>query len=320
MSPSCFQRWKDYCHYRSKGAVSKWHSSVCLSRLCFERDKMVKLNAHPEPVRRPVARMPDSEDMLLLKPTSTTDFTPPFDLIGDLHGCCDELESLLLALGYEPDERAGYRHPEGRRIVFLGDLVDRGPRILDTLRLVMAMVHGGTALCVLGNHDEKLLRSLRGNKVRVAHGLECTLAEIDALPSETQAAFKEELKDFLEVLPTYLILDEGRLVVAHGGMKESLQGLNNSEARHFALYGDNTGEHDENGYPIRRDWGAEYTGKAMVVYGHVVVQEARWVNGTIDLDTGCVFGGKLTALRYPEKDLVSIPAAKVYWASANIQV
>ena len=92
--------------------------------------------------------------------TDRCDDRGPFDIIGDVHGCTDELEALLRRLGYgvEPAERDGeasYRviPPAGRKAVFVGDLVDRGPRITDTLRLVMAMVEDGAALCVLGNHE-----------------------------------------------------------------------------------------------------------------------------------------------------------------------
>ncbi|HEV2845339.1 MAG TPA: AAA family ATPase, partial [Thermoanaerobaculia bacterium] len=96
----------------------------------------------------------------------------PFDIIGDIHGCADELEELLTTLGYAPDESGVWLHPEGRRAIFLGDLVDRGPRVPDVLRIVMGMVRAGAALCGPGNHDDKLRKWLEGRKVTVAHGLE----------------------------------------------------------------------------------------------------------------------------------------------------
>ena len=105
-----------------------------------------------------------------------------------------------------------------------------------------------------------------------------------------------------------LCLDDGKLVVAHAGMKEEMQGRGSGKVRDFALYGETTGETDEFGLPVRYNWAAEYRGKAMVVYGHTPVPEPEWLNRTINIDTGCVFGGKLTALRYPEKELVSVPA------------
>ena len=87
--------------------------------------------------------------------------------------------------------------------------------------------------------------------------------------------------------------------------------------RSFALYGETTGETDEFGLPIRYSWAAEYRGKAMVVYGHTPVPEPTWLNHTINIDTGCVYGGRLTALRYPEKELVSVPAAQTYYVAVK---
>ncbi|MEH1939472.1 MAG: polynucleotide kinase-phosphatase [Nostoc sp.] len=262
----------------------------------------------------------------------------PFDIIGDIHGCCDELEALLQQLGYQissspptspappappaspaspapsapPWDYPTYQHPQGRRAVFLGDLVDRGPRILDTVKLVRNMVAAGTAFCVPGNHENKLLRKLRGKNVRVNHGLEQTLAEIEALPDEVREPFSKELQMFLDSLISHYLLDDGRLVVAHAGMKQEMQGRGSGAVREFALYGESTGEIDEFGLPVRYNWAGEYRGEPMVVYGHTPVPEAEWLNNTIDIDTGCVFGGKLTALRYPEKELVSVPATRVY--------
>lgn len=174
------------------------------------------------------------------------------------------------------------------------------------------MVDAGTALCVPGNHENKLLRKLRGKNVRVNHGLEQTLTEIEALPDEVREPFTTELQKFLDSLISHYLLDNGRLVVAHAGMKQEMQGRGSGAVREFALYGESTGEIDEFGLPVRYNWAGEYRGEAMVVYGHTPVPEAEWLNNTIDIDTGCVFGGKLTALRYPEKELVSIPAARVY--------
>jgi protein phosphatase len=96
-----------------------------------------------------------------------------------------------------------------------------------------------------------------------------------------------------------------------------MQGRGSGAVRSFCLYGETTGEIDEFGLPVRHNWAMEYRGKAKVVYGHTPVPEAEWLNNTIDIDTGCVFGGKLTALRYPEEELVQVPAAKVYCEPAR---
>lgn len=251
----------------------------------------------------------------------------PFDIIGDVHGCCDELESLLNKLGYEATlaitEESSfwsgpvYRHPEGRKAVFLGDLVDRGERILDSLKLARNMVVSGTALCVPGNHENKLWRFLKGNKVSINHGLEKTIAEIESISPEVRESSKQEIMEFLDSLVSHYLLDDGRLVVAHGGMKAEYQGRGSNQVRQFALYGESTGEIDEFGLPVRYPWAAEYRGKAMVVYGHTPIPQPEWLNNTIDIDTGCVFGGSLTALRYPEKELVSVAAARVYCESTR---
>jgi protein phosphatase len=237
----------------------------------------------------------------------------PFDIIGDIHGCCDELEALLQTLGYVKDESSqAYGHPQGRKAVFLGDLVDRGPRILDTLELVQNMMTAGTALCVAGNHENKLLRKLRGKDVKVNHGLEQTLAEIELLPDAVRESSTRNLRSFLDSLISHYVLDDGRLVVAHAGMKQAFQGRGSAQVREFALYGETTGEIDAFGLPVRYPWAAEYRGDAMVIYGHTPVPEPEWLNHTLNIDTGCVFGGKLTALRYPEKALVSVAAARTY--------
>lgn len=240
----------------------------------------------------------------------------PFDIIGDLHGCADELEELLGKLGYQPTS-AGYSHAGGRKAVFLGDLVDRGPRVLDTLRIVQGMVAAGAALCVPGNHDVKFLRKLLGKQVHVTHGLEQTLAELDALPPDERAQRTQDLISFLDSLVSHYVLDGGRLVVAHAGMKAEYQGRASGRVREFALYGETTGESDEFGLPVRHNWAAEYRGQAMVVYGHTPVPEPEWINHTVNIDTGCVFGGKLTALRYPEREFVSVPAAREYAVSVK---
>jgi len=237
----------------------------------------------------------------------------PFDIIGDVHGCFDELEILLRELGFQrtangAGSNSEVRHPQGREVVFLGDLVDRGPKIPQVLRLVMEMVASGVALCVPGNHDMKLLRKLRGRDVQITHGLAESLAQLDNEPPE----FKQEVSKFLDDLVSHYVLDEGKLVIAHAGMKEEMQGRGSGKVRDFALYGETTGETDEFGLPVRYNWAAEYRGKAMVVYGHTPVPEPEWLNRTINIDTGCVFGGRLTALRYPEKELISVPALQTY--------
>ncbi len=235
----------------------------------------------------------------------------PFDIIGDIHGCYDELVLILEKLGYGLHETEGVRTisvPEGRRVVFLGDLVDRGPDSPAVLRLVMQMCYEGLALCVPGNHDMKCLKMLQGRNIQLTHGLALTKSQMASQPPE----FHEQVKVFLKNLVSHYVLDEGKLVVAHAGLKEEFQGESGSSVEHFCYYGETTGETDEFGLPVRFNWAAEYRGRAAVVYGHTPVLSAQWYHNTIDIDTGCVFGGALTALRYPELELVSVPALRQY--------
>ncbi|WP_225849394.1 polynucleotide kinase-phosphatase [Streptomyces sp. HPF1205] len=240
-----------------------------------------------------------------------THLTGPFDIIGDVHGCSAELERLLAELGYEDGE-----HPRGRTAVFLGDLVDRGPDSPGVLRRVMGMVAAGTALCVPGNHENKLARHLKGRSVQHTHGLAETVEQFEreqALDPE----FRDRVASFIDGLVSHYVLDGGKLVVCHAGLPEKYHGRTSGRVRSHALYGDTTGETDEFGLPVRYPWAEDYRGRAAVVYGHTPVHTASWINNTICLDTGAVFGGKLTALRWPERELVEVPAERVWYEPAK---
>ena len=244
-------------------------------------------------------------------PPDRRDERGPFDVVGDVHGCGDELEALLTRLGYAPEgsnPQVVWRHPEGRRVVFVGDLVDRGPRVVDVLRLAMAGVAAGTMLAVPGNHDDKLLRALRGHVVQRTHGLAESMAAVEA----EGPAFAARVRDFFGALPSHLVLDDGRLVVAHGGLAAHLHGRDDRQVRDRALFGEVTGARDQYDLPVRVDWAARYAGPALVAYGHTPVLAPRWKHDTVDLDTGCVFGGALTALRWPERETASVRARRSY--------
>ncbi|MGW8797674.1 polynucleotide kinase-phosphatase [Streptomyces sp. NPDC055775] len=233
--------------------------------------------------------------------------TGPFDIIGDIHGCSSELESLLGKLGYVDGA-----HPEGRTAVFVGDLVDRGPDSPGVLRRVMSMVSTGNALCVPGNHENKLGRYLKGRKVQHTHGLAETIEQLDREDAK-DPAFREQVREFIDGLVSHYVLDGGKLVVCHAGLPEKYHGRTSGRVRSHALYGDTTGETDEFGLPVRYPWAEEYRGRAAVVYGHTPVPSTSWVNNTLCLDTGAVFGGRMTALRWPERELVDVPAEKVWY-------
>jgi len=242
----------------------------------------------------------------------------PFDIVGDIHGCFEELSDLLGRLGYalgeDPaalDGLGGYRvsHPHGRKLVLLGDFTDRGPYPVETLKLAISAHDAGQAICVLGNHDSKLGRALAGRDVSLKHGLGATLEALKAQPP----ALAERVIAWLETLEPHYGLDSGRLLVAHAGILPRYALRESRRVRSFALYGDTTGKYDQFGLPVRRNWAKGYHGQALIAYGHTPVMRATWTNNTIDLDTGCAFGNLLTALRYPELEIVSVRARRVYY-------
>ena len=231
----------------------------------------------------------------------------PFDIIGDVHGCFDELAELMTALGYAVDDfdpvgedLFSARHPEGRIAFFVGDLTDRGPRNADVLRLVMGMCAEGSGRCVMGNHDFKLEKWLKGRKVTLTHGLDLTAAELETKSD----AFRATAAKFIDNLRSHAWLADGKLVIAHAGLKEEMHGRGSGAVRNFAMFGETTGEVDEFGLPVRLDWARNYRGEAEVVHGHTPMPEAQWLNNTLCIDTGCCFGNKLTALRWPEREIV----------------
>lgn len=238
---------------------------------------------------------------------------PPYDIVGDIHGCLAEFHELLALLGYRQFTPTGaVQHPQGRLLVFVGDLNDRGPASVATWQLALASIAAGTARFVPGNHDSKFTRYLQGRPVQLTHGLAETVAEYLALPCRERDRFRHAVLELMTTSPPYRVFDDGRLVVAHAGLEEWMIGQVDSNISRFARWGDPTGDVNEYGHPVRRDWAAGYTGRALVVYGHTPAPVAEFRNNTIDIDTGCSFGGSLTALRYPELELVSVPAHRVY--------
>ncbi|MEV0321946.1 polynucleotide kinase-phosphatase [Streptomyces sp. NPDC050658] len=262
-------------------------------------------------VLRGVAEVESAEVVLEKRYNDLTHLTGPFDIIGDIHGCRSELETLLTKLGYVDGA-----HPEGRTAVFVGDLVDRGPDSPGVLRRVMAMVASGNALCVPGNHENKLGRYLKGRNVQHTHGLAETIEQLEREDAR-DPEFRERVREFIDGLVSHYVLDGGKLVVCHAGLPEKYHGRTSGRVRSHALYGDTTGETDEFGLPVRYPWAEEYRGRATVVYGHTPVPSTSWINNTICLDTGAVFGGKMTALRWPERELVDVPAEQVWYEPAR---
>lgn len=231
----------------------------------------------------------------------------PFDIIGDIHGCALELLLLLVLLGHAIRDDDGFelvRHPDGRRVILLGDLTDRGPDNLRSLEIAHELQTRFGALLVLGNHDEKLRKWLGGANVRVAAGLAMTIAELEVLPEDE----RRRMGEWLGGLETHYVLDGGRLVVAHAGLAEEHHGRTTNGAHSFGLYGKPTGGVDDDGMPLAEDWALDYSGSATVVHGHVVYPEVRQINNVVAIDTGCVFGNKLTAYRWPERTFMEVKA------------
>lgn len=234
------------------------------------------------------------------------------DIIGDIHGCFQELTVLTKKLGYEWTDGIPL-HKENRVLGFVGDLTDRGPQSLSVIEVVSKLVlEQKLAYYTPGNHCNKLYRFFLGNKVQITHGLETTAAEYESLYKQDKQTIRQKFIELYEQAPMYLVLDQKKLVIAHAGIKEELIGKFNSTVRKFVLYGDITGETHPDGSPVRRDWAKKYHGKACIVYGHTPVNEPRIINNTYNIDTGAVFGGRLTALRYPEMELISVPSTMPY--------
>lgn len=230
------------------------------------------------------------------------------DVIGDIHGCYEEMMELFEKLGYTMENGVPV-HPEGRFPVFVGDLTDRGPQSIEVIKIVYRMViELELALYVPGNHCDKLYRFFKGNPVKHKHGLETTVAEYEALSDEEQENVKNQFIELFEASPLHLQIPEVNAVIAHAGIREDLIGQTSKKARTFVLYGDITGEFHENGMPVRKDWAREYTGEKWIVYGHTPVRNPRFKNQTVNIDTGCVFGGALSAFRLPEEQIVSVPS------------
>ena len=234
----------------------------------------------------------------------------PFDIIGDVHGCLDELNELLDLLGHTRQQEQSSQ-PE-RKLILLGDLGDRGPTSALTFRCVMGMVDAGRAYYTPGNHCNKLLGYLNWRRVQLAHGLAGTVQEVEA-QEKTEPGFRERLRNFIDNASPYLWLDAGKLVVTHAGIKKGMIGRFDDRIKAMCLYGDVTGETNPDGTPVRLDWAQHYNGSAAIVYGHTPAPGPHWVNNTINIDQGCVFGGWLTALRWPEREVVQVRARRAYY-------
>ncbi|GAE37069.1 bis(5'-nucleosyl)-tetraphosphatase PrpE [Halalkalibacter akibai] len=234
-----------------------------------------------------------------------------FDIIGDIHGCYDELLALMSKLGYQEKENS-FDHPEERKLAFVGDLTDRGPNSVEVIKTVANLVETGQAYYCPGNHCDKLYRYFLGRKVQITHGLETTVAELNGLPNKDFKRIRHQFLTLVEKSPLYQVLDDHKLVIAHAGIKSSYIGQTNKRVKTFVLYGDITGAKNPDGTPERLDWAKHHQGSEWIVYGHTPVKEPRFLHRTVNIDTGCVFGGALTALRYPEMSIEQVSSLQPY--------
>lgn len=238
-----------------------------------------------------------------------------FDIVGDVHGCCDELVALLRRMEYAVESVDGdwdVEPPAGRTVVLLGDLVDRGPDTVGALSLARALLGSGAGLAVAGNHDMRLLETLDGAEPPQGWGQETSLRQLGAAGD----AVTDHAAQLLQALPSHYVLDEGRLVVAHAGLRRSMFGRDSGRGAQLdpvwlrALHGEflpRRGVDD----PLVRDFAwveEDDRGDVLVAYGHTPVGRVSVRSGTVNLDTGCVYGGRLSALRYPEMEIVSVPS------------
>jgi protein phosphatase len=238
----------------------------------------------------------------------------PFDVIGDVHGCASELLALLRRLGYR--RRAGrWGHPHGRRALFLGDLVDRGPRVIDAAMIAIDMTSDGAALAVPGNHDVELAALLRGAPAIPGPGTVLSLAQIAAAPADLRRRFRRRFTAYVDRLPSHLLLDGGRLAVAHAGLLAEHVGRDSEAVRRFAVHGATVPKVDRYGLPVRVHWATAYRGRAFLIYGHTAVREPESVGATLNIDTGCCYGGALTAFRWPEHVVVQVRARRIHYRS-----
>lgn len=228
------------------------------------------------------------------------------DVIGDIHGCYEELCSLLKKLGY--DAANSFSHPDGRQLAFVGDLTDRGPDSVNVITTVSQLVTAGRAFYVPGNHCDKLYRYFLGRNVQIRHGLETTVAELKALTKQEYRQVRSQFMTLVERAPLYHVLDDGKVVIAHAGIRAEDIGRTSKRVKSFVLYGDVTGETNPDGTPVRRDWAIHHQGGPWIIYGHTPVREPRFISRTVNIDTGCVFGGHLSALRYPEMTVCQVPS------------
>ncbi|SDZ56251.1 polynucleotide kinase-phosphatase [Evansella caseinilytica] len=245
------------------------------------------------------------------------------DIIGDIHGCYDEMIQLLENLGYVKNDEQLYLHPAGRKFVSIGDCMSRGSRSLDTMLFFTRHINNGLAYMIDSNHGWKIARWLDGKNVVLNHGDEKVAEEFSEYERKhgagAAAALKQDIKTVLLKAPSHYVFTRNGtavLVCVHAGIKDKYIGKQSKRISDFCRYGDTDG-FDEQGKPIRKDWFLHHQTKACIVWGHDPKPQPLLINNTVNIDQGVVFGGKLTAFRYPEKEFVAVDAAMDYSGDAD---
>ncbi len=210
--------------------------------------------------------------------------------IGDVHGCAEELDALLKECGWQP----------GERVVLVGDLVAKGP---DSAGVVCRARELGL-LAVRGNHDEHVLRwhqghGKAGKKLKPEHQ--------QVLDTLTPADWK-----YLASLPLYLRLPELNVIAVHAGLVPTVP-LQEQRQEHLL----NLRSITPDGQPSKRvdggtPWASHWRGPELILFGHDAMRGLQRHPHAIGLDSGCVYGGRLTAYVLPEGRFYSVPSRRSY--------
>lgn len=223
-------------------------------------------------------------------------------IIGDVHGCFDEVQDLLKKVRYDS---------MNDRIIFTGDIVDRGPKSKEIIEFVVSTpnVH-----MIMGNHENKLIRYLRGNPVSITDGLQETIDQL--APELKREANREELLFFLENLPYAIKLDDN-IYVVHGGIDPRFSV--EAQKQNVVLYMRNHAPGKTFSDPTAPPWYEVERGEAskdqIILFGHNSKANTSNAINAVALDGGCVFGDELRAAIIDidgTRTIESVPARKQY--------
>jgi hypothetical protein len=206
-------------------------------------------------------------------------------VVGDIHGCYDELMELLAKVNFGP----------GDRVVAVGDLITKGPRNREVLELFMSDARFST---VIGNHDLALRRKWNGEKIKLKEAQKATHKELK--PNKlTYAAFLNRVPFTID-LNTHLVV--------HAGLRPNVEMYSQTTEDMTLLRTLGKDRESHGGTP----WYDVYEGDKVVLFGHWPAPEPRMGKKAIGLDTGCVYGYNLTAYIIETGEFVSVAAKRAY--------